>query len=352
MHSLLKRQIRKFLEQDAIEDPELKSFLEAVDKSYVNYEEQLKMIKRAVALSSEELYDANTKLREEAKQQRTIIENLDNVISSLKKYVPAGETDMDGPDSLELEGLRLANLIEEQTREIMNISSQREQLLLNLEKRNEELNEYAYVVSHDLKSPLRNINTLTNWLKEDHKRSLNKNGIKTLDMILDSVEKMDALINGILSYSTIDKSEQQSYKVDCNHLVNEIIGTSYIPDNTHVIIKNKLPVIEGDKYRLRQLFQNLLQNAIHHIDKKKGLVEIASKEEDTYWQFSVKDNGKGIEKKYHEKIFKIFQKLEEDSKTIGMGLAIVKKIVNFYKGDIWLNSEIGNGATFYFTIKK
>ena len=228
---------------------------------------------------------------------------------------------------------------------------EQEQLLYNLEVQNQELSDYAHMVSHDLKSPLRSIDALTSWLKEDYGELLNDTGKNQINTIRSSVEKMDTLINGILEYSTIGKTIVEIFDVDLNLLIDEILIMIQIPKNID-IEKSILPVVKGDKYRLQQLFQNLISNSIAYNDKEKGKIEIGVEDKDQFWEFYVKDNGKGIEEKYFEKIFKTFQKLENNQKSTGIGLSVVKKIVDLYGGDIWLTSELGKGTSFNFTLKK
>ncbi|BAO75959.1 sensor histidine kinase [Winogradskyella sp. PG-2] len=227
----------------------------------------------------------------------------------------------------------------------------RQQILLNnLELRNQELSDYAHMVSHDLKSPLRSIDTLIAWLKDDYIDKLDDQGQQSLNLIRNSVEKMDTLINGILEYSTIGKSTIEVYDVDLDNLVDDILDIIYIPD-TIEIRKEKLPLIKGDKYRLQQLFQNLISNSITYNDKEYGIVEIGVIDKNDFWEFYIKDNGKGIEEVYFKKIFETFQRLESNQDSTGIGLSIVKKIVDLYGGDIWLTSELKKGTTFFFTLK-
>ena len=125
-----------------------------------------------------------------------------------------------------------------------------------------------------------------------------------------------------------------------------------IPEKLTITILSNLPMVKGDKTKFQQLFQNLIGNAIKFNKKENGTVEIDCIEKDSFYQFSVKDNGIGIEKKYHDKIFKIFHSLNKNKESTGIGLSIVKKIVNLYDGEIWLESSLNVGSTFYFTLKK
>ncbi|MCA0152069.1 sensor histidine kinase [Winogradskyella vincentii] len=228
---------------------------------------------------------------------------------------------------------------------------EQQNLLHNLEVQNQELSDYAHMVSHDLKSPLRSIDTLTTWLKDDYSEKLGDSGAKQISTIRDSVEKMDTLINGILEYSTIGKNKVSTYKVNLNLLLKDLIKMIQIPDNIEVIVK-ELPVIIGDKYRLQQLFQNLISNAVAYNDKAQGKIIVGCEDRGDTYEFYVKDNGKGIDKVYFDKIFRAFEKLENNAESTGIGLSIVKKIVDLYGGRIWLESQVSEGTTFYFTLKK
>ena len=243
-------------------------------------------------------------------------------------------------------------LIEDITEQLKS-EKQKEQLLENLERTNQDLKDYAHIVSHDLKSPLRNIYALVNWIKEDYSSAFDKIGLDHLAMIEKTLEKMETLINDILSYSSVSNKEGlQSNPIDLNILIDEVKNIVLIPKNTIVTIKKKLPVINGDSIRIQQLFQNLIGNAVIYMDKENGMVEIDYEDKKNYYQFSIKDNGIGIKKEYHEKIFKMFESVGNNKNSSGIGLAIVKKIVSLYEGDIWLESTPGVGTTFYFTLKK
>ena len=233
-----------------------------------------------------------------------------------------------------------------------NLEKQKEELLKSLEKQNEQLNEYAHIVSHDLKSPLRSISALLSWTKEDFAEKIGGESLINLNLMEDKVEKMDKLIGDILNYSSIEDQGMNNNDVNVNEVVERIIDTIFIPDHIKVLIKRKLPTVKADPTRLQQLFQNLMSNAINYIDKEKGLVEVDFEDTKDFYVFSIKDNGVGIPKEYHEKIFKIFNTLGGFEKSTGIGLSIVKKVVELYKGEIWLESKVGVGTTFFFSIKK
>lgn len=340
MNSLLKRQIEKKL-KNGLNDIDL--FFSAVDDSYNNFEDQIAMLQRAMKISSDELYQANQKLREESEGLKEINKNLESILNSMN---------LDNKLAVNSDKLNSADYIKEQSLEIIRINLQREELLKSLEKQNQSLNEYAHVVSHDLKAPLRSIDTLINWFQEDNASLLDENNSKTLQLILSNVEKMDLLIKGILEYSTIDKIELEDRWIDLETVINEITRTIAVPSNLEIIIKNKIPKVFGNDYRFKQLFQNLIQNAIKYNDKAQGCIEIGSAEKENEIEFFIKDNGIGIQEKYQEKIFDLFSKLENKDQSSGIGLSIVKKIIDFYGGKIWLESQEQIGTTFYFTIAK
>ena len=232
------------------------------------------------------------------------------------------------------------------------LSEQKEQLLKDLESSNEGLQEYAHIVSHDLKSPLRSISALVSWLEEDFGDKLGPAGLSQLNLMQDKIASMDQLITGILRYSSIGSEKARFEICPTLELIQQLKATIYWPEQIALRFNGIMPSINADKTQLQQLFQNLLSNAISHMDKPKGQIEIGYNDLGDLHEFSVKDNGIGIPKAYKEKIFEIFETLESGKGSSGIGLSIVKKIVQLHGGTIWVKSEYGAGATFYFTIKK
>ena len=163
---------------------------------------------------------------------------------------------------------------------------------------------------------------------------------------------MEALISGVLKFSSFNANRDEDELIDLDNLVREIIKILYNPNQIEISIKDKLPVIKGDKIKFQQLFQNLIANAVKFNNKENGFVSIHVEDLKSFYKFSIKDNGIGIEQRNYEKIFKIFQSLKKSDNSSGIGLSIVKKIVDIYKGEIWLESELDKGTTFYFTLKK
>lgn len=348
MNSLLKRQLRNYLPKELQSNKDLEVFLDAVNRSYNTSDEQFGMLQRAASISSEELFESNKQLREESKSQKEIIDKLNNVINTLKFY------DLDEVKNLESsDSLKLVDFIDNQTKEIIEINKQKDKLVASLEQQNQELNDYAHMVSHDLKSPLQSIDALTAWINEDYAEKLGEGGREIVNLIKENVEKMDTLIQGILEYSTIGKIEKNRYNIDLNVLLDDLIVTIDNPEDIEISLQDNLPIIQGDQHRLELLFQHLIHNAIKFNDKgSDGFIKISCLDDGDFWKFTIKDNGKGIEKNYFDKIFIAFQKLENDYKSTGIGLSIVKKIVEAYKGEIFLESTPNVETKFIFTIKK
>lgn len=220
-----------------------------------------------------------------------------------------------------------------------------------LENRNVELSKFAYVVSHDLKAPIRGIHNVTKWIEEDLSGELSVQMRKYLTIISQRTRRMEALINGLLDYARINlKVPVES--VDMNQLVQDI-ANSLVPRSFRLSIDN-LPVVQAERIKLEQVFANLISNAVKYTPDPNGEIAITCRELPGHFEFSVRDNGIGIDPAYHEKIFEIFQTLREkdEKESTGIGLAIVKKIMDERGEHITVRSEPGKGAEFIFTWKK
>ncbi|MGJ8760729.1 MAG: sensor histidine kinase [Polaribacter sp.] len=288
----------------------------------------------------------------ERKEAQKETKNLKKIIHSLNYIATVLKIDSTENISEVNESVNLVKYIEKQSEDILNANKAREELLTNLEHKNTELNNYAHIVSHDLKSPLRSIYTLLNWIQEEPENTLTEESNMYAQLILENLEKMESLITGILSYSSIDDDKMAEYEINTHDLVNEIVKLILVPKSIEIKIDQNLPIINGNKHRVLQVFQNLIQNAIKSITNETGKIEVGVKETPEFWEFYVKDNGKGIEEKYFKKIFELFQSIDESETKSGIGLSIVKKVIHFYKGEIWVKSEVAKGTTFYFTLPK
>ncbi|MEE9616022.1 MAG: ATP-binding protein [Anaerolineae bacterium] len=223
-----------------------------------------------------------------------------------------------------------------------------------LEAVNAELADFAYVVSHDLKAPLRAISQLANWISDDYAEILDEDGQEKLHLLTGRTKRMHNLIEGILQHSRIGRVTEEERSVDLNRLVQEAVDSLAPPEHIQITVQDELPTVVGERTRLGQVFQNLLGNAIKFMDKAEGRVSIGCADEGAHWLFSVADNGPGIDEKYYGKIFQIFQTLAPRDKVegTGVGLALVKKIVETWGGRVWVEPTVGKGSTFYFTLPK
>ena len=224
----------------------------------------------------------------------------------------------------------------------------------NLEKTISELDKFAYVVSHDLKAPLRAIGNLTGWIEEDMGDRLPADVLEHFNTIKGRVVRMEGLINGILDYTKASKNSGELQPFEVNELVRDSIDLIGPPANAVINVRDNLPSMKAERVKLQQVFLNLIHNSIKYNDKEDIQVEIGCEDQGTDWKFFVKDNGPGIEPRYHDKIFVIFQTLNarDEVESRGVGLAIVKKIVEEEGGKIWVESEKGKGATFFFNWPK
>ncbi len=225
-------------------------------------------------------------------------------------------------------------------------------LLKELESANQELNDFAYIVSHDLKAPLRAIGSLANWILTDYADKFDKEGKEQMDLLLSRVKRMHDLIEGILQYSRAGRIREEKVEVNLNELVPGVIDMIAPPENVEIKIESELPTILCERIRIQQVFQNLLTNAIKFMDKPKGKIKVGCVEDNGYWRFSIADNGPGIEEKHFAKIFQIFQTLSprDEFESTGIGLSVVKKIIEMYGGKVWVESKVGYGSTFFFTL--
>jgi PAS domain S-box-containing protein len=225
---------------------------------------------------------------------------------------------------------------------------------VQLKATNKELKDFAYVVSHDLKAPLRAISHLTHWISKDYSEVLDQKGKDMMGLVIKRVQRMDGLIDGVLRYSRIGVVSEEEERLDLNLIVRVVIDNLAPPDNIKITIENKLPIVLSDSVRMGQVFENIVGNAVKFMDKREGIVRVGCRDAGTHWQFSVSDNGPGIARQYQDKIFQIFQTLtpRDEHESTGIGLTLVKKIIELYGGSIWVVSEVGNGSNFFFTLPK
>jgi PAS domain S-box-containing protein len=234
------------------------------------------------------------------------------------------------------------------------VEKERARLLEQLEKSNRELKDFASIVSHDLKAPLRGIKTLIHWIAQDNADRLDEDTREQMSLLTRRVERMHNLIDGILQYSRISRNGTETTAVDLKLLIEEVIDGIAPPDSIHIAVEGNLPVIQCEAARMTQIFQNLISNAVKYMDKPEGKITIGCVEEADDWIFSITDNGPGIEERYFEQIFSMFQTLStrDEFESSGIGLTVVKKIIEMYGGTIWVTSQVGQGSTFSYKLPK
>jgi PAS domain S-box-containing protein len=226
-----------------------------------------------------------------------------------------------------------------------------------LKKTNNELEQFAFVASHDLREPLRTISNFVGLFQKQYKGKLDKNADEYLRFISDSTGRMETLITDLLDYSRIGKTDLDKTKLDCNILLKEVLNdlSKSINESNAEIHSEQLPMLMGYPTEIKSVFQNLLSNAIKFQKKDAHpIVHITVKDNASEWLFGVKDNGIGIDKTYFNKLFVLFQRLhsKEEYPGTGIGLVQCKKIIELQGGKIWVESELGKGSIFYFTIPK
>lgn len=228
--------------------------------------------------------------------------------------------------------------------------AEREQLIKALARSNQELDQFAYVASHDLKAPLRGIANLSQWIEEDLGDTLKQENKEQMELLRGRVHRMEALIDGILQYSRAGRVKSRPEPVDTGKLVHEVVELMAPPSSIKIEIAADLPEVKTEKVPLQQVFMNLLGNAIKHAGATDPRVQIGWQDAGPFYEFSVTDNGPGIAPQYHERIFGIFQTLEARDKVegTGIGLSVVQKIVDAKGGRVWVESEVGQGAKFRF----
>lgn len=223
-----------------------------------------------------------------------------------------------------------------------------------LERRNAELDQFAYVTSHDLKAPLRAISNLAEWIGEDLAGQIPAENQHQLNLLQSRVQRMEALINGLLDYSRVGRRQRTTETINLNHLLDNIVDSLAPPATFTVAVASDFPPLHTCSTTLSRVLSNLIDNAIKHHTSEAGKIWVGWADRGNTLEFSIKDDGPGIDPQYHERIFAIFQTLKarDDFESTGIGLAVVKKIIESENGRIWLDSAFGEGTTFYFTWPK
>jgi two-component system sensor histidine kinase/response regulator len=222
------------------------------------------------------------------------------------------------------------------------------------EQINKQLDEFVYIVSHDLKAPLRGLSSVTTFLEDELGTDLKPEVRDLLDMVKSRTTRMQNLIDGILHYSRMANNKTEKEIVKLSDVIANVIDLLTVPNHVRIEYPNELPILFDEKIKLHEVFQNLISNAIKYNDKEKAEVKIACQDKGSHFEFAISDNGIGIQQEHFEKIFGVFQTLHSKDKleSTGIGLTIVKKIVEEQSGKVWVESEFGKGTTFRFTWNK
>ncbi|MBD3215171.1 MAG: PAS domain S-box protein [Candidatus Lokiarchaeota archaeon] len=231
-----------------------------------------------------------------------------------------------------------------------------EESMKELKRSNKELEQFAYVASHDLQEPLRMVSSFTQLLQKRYYDKLDEEANEFIEYTVDGAKRMQNLINDLLTFSRVGTRGTPFKPVDMNEVLSDTLhNLKFVINETETdIIYEELPIIKADRSQIQQVFQNLISNAIKFHGKEPPKIQISSIEEESEWVFSVKDNGIGIDPQFFNKIFVIFQRLNKrgEYEGTGIGLALCKKIINRHGGEIWVDSKSGGGSTFHFSIPK
>ena len=332
-----------FINHNSIKDAEFREWMVGkTDYDFCSYRNKDFTIAENRHKQYEEL--ARTKTRKEWVDEHLTKEgDTKYVLRQLYPYFVDGKLDMNFGFGIDIT-------------ERINAEKEREKILKEMTIQNEELKQFAYITSHDLKEPLRTISGFTNIIQRKYAKNFDEKGLEYLQFVVDSANRMSDLLTGLKSFVTIDFDmvEDQLVEIDAQKVLDSSLANlklKLLETNTSIVVPTQLPLVQGHRQYLSQLFQNLLLNAIKFCEQDP-IIKISWEKKEELIQFSFTDNGIGIDAKYQEKIFNLFNRLDKNTyEGTGMGLAICKKVVLLHKGTMWVESDGTNGSTFFFTLK-
>jgi light-regulated signal transduction histidine kinase (bacteriophytochrome) len=270
---------------------------------------------------------------------------------ALGGYFIVSTTPLFGPDGHLIGSVHVAHDITERKR----IEDELRKTVAELRRSNQDLEQFAYVASHDLQEPLRNVTLFSQLFLRKYGDTISGEGKEYLDFVIEGSTRMSTLIHDLLDFSRITTRGEAFVPVDMNNAVEDACTNlqALIQESESSVTYDHLPVVNADPVQIRQVFQNLIDNAVKYRSAEPPRVHIAAEQQNGEWIFSVKDNGIGIAPEYHEKIFQLFKRLHTRQKYsgTGIGLSLVKKIIERHGGRIWVDSAEGRGATFFFTLR-
>lgn len=257
-------------------------------------------------------------------------------------------------ENLKQKNLEVNNLNQTLERKVAERTAKIELQAKALAQSNQEIKSFSYIAAHDMREPLRNIISFSQLMNKDILKGKYDNINEYSSFIDWSVRRIDSLTQDIVDYTNLEEKIHQIEESDLNEIIYEAIKISFQSRKDVIFEVDNLPTLEVNQVVCKMLFKELIENAIQYCDKPQPIIKVFLKEFSEYYQFSIQDNGIGIEKDYHEKIFGMFKRLNNDIQQdgSGMGLSICKKIVESYGGTIWVESEVGEGSTFYFKLPK
>ncbi|MBN2056981.1 hypothetical protein JW905_18790 [bacterium] len=276
----------------------------------------------------------------------------DGTVANIHLFTTAGDTWVLFLDATAEAAQRWS--LQQESNELQLLQEQQGKLLARLARANDELNDFAFIVSHDLKAPLRAIGSLAQWIGKDYTATLPAEGREMLQLMEERVETMHTMIDGVLRYSRLTRLREERQQTDLGVMVREVIAALAPPPSVRIETGDSFPTVLVEATRMYQVFQNLLSNALKYVDERNGHIRIWCEEDEEEWRLVVTDNGPGVPEVARERIFKIFRTagLDPVREGTGLGLSIAKKVVEMYDGRIWVENAPGGGAMFQFTLNK